>query len=517
MGAKQTAQLRPRGIVTDIPAELVPPDAWTVADNVVFDDQLTARVRGYSQVFGALDFDNVSQILFAPQVNTNYWLYMGKALISVTDGSNHFDISPGWTNPANLANEYTSDTLNTLPVINNPNDFPVYWDGNTSNACQVLPDWPSGFTCESMRPYKFFLIAMNVTGAAGQDEDLVQWSDAAAPGQVPQSWTTGPASQAGNNVIGDIAGAIVDGRVLRDDFLIYKQNSTHLMQFVGGEAVFAFRTLFKTSGALNRNCIQEVRGTHFVLTDSDVVALDGQTVRSVIDESNRKSLFSSIDATNFGASFVFHNEPSNELWVCFPEAGATQCTRALVYDFNNNQWGSRDLPFIAHAATGLVPEAPPASDWDSQLTAWDADGRIWNQTDLTGAATQSVMASNSPSDVSKLFAVDSSTTADGETITALVGRESLDLGSPTTTKIVRRIWPKIKAAADTVINVRVGGQIDLKDGIQYSPVVPFTVGSSKSVDVTVTGKFISVEFTSDVDREWQLTGYEIEYQERGRF
>ncbi len=453
MGAKRIAQLRPRGVVTDIPAELVSPERWTQTENVVFRDQETARVVGYGAVL-VTPATPPEYLLFAPTDATNYWVYAGQQSLYATDGQTNTDISPAWVTPETTRNRFTGGTLNGVPFVNSPSNFPVSWDQNIANPAAVLPDWPANTSAESMRAYKFYLIALGIRGPTGFDGDLVQWSDAAAPGNIPQSWTTGPASDAGNNVIGDIPGDIVDGLTLRDDFIIYKENSTHLMQFVGGDAVFSFRTLFTKSGALNRNCIVEHEGYHYVITDSDVVRHDGQRLQSIIDEENRRTLFAAIDDEEFAAAFLFYNEAARELWACVPEQGEKSNTLALVYELDRREWGRRDLPGITSMARGQRSIAAPADDWDSDNDSWDSDATTWNQASLGAAITVSVMASVKES---AFYEVDNATTAAGATINAVVSRESLDLGSPNTVKIVRRLWPKIDANPGTVLNFRVGG------------------------------------------------------------
>ena len=516
MGQQLVKQIRPRGIVTDLPGEFVAEDKWTFASNVIFRDEITKRSPGFNQVFGTLN-DPPEFLVFAPTGETDYWLYAGNTDLNVTDGTNHFDITPvNWVNPAAFNNPYTGGTLNTLAFLNDGVNAPVSWDGNTANIATELPDWPAGVTAGAMVAYKFHLFALNIKGAGGLDEDLLQWSDAAAPGQVPQSWTPGPGSQAGNNVIGDVTGALVDARVLRDDLIIYKSGSTHLAQFVGGAAVFAFRTLFPTTGLLARNAVVEVKGQHYLLSDGDIVRHDGQTVESIADSAIRKAVFDLLDPVNFDLSFAVYNDVVDEVLFCFPAVGATSCNIAAVYSPKDNQWGLRDIPEVRHAQRGVfaLPAVGVDETWDADSQVWNLDQTLWNQATLGSALTAVLMAS---ADNDKVYNLDADVTADGATISAVVSRDSMDLGDPTTVKLVTRIWPKIKANPGTILNVRVGGQIDLKDAIAFSPSQPFRVDLDISVPVTVTGKFISVEFSSSQDQLWELTGYDLDYTEAGKF
>lgn len=518
MARTQNAQLRPLGIVTDLPRELVPVDQWTGGQNIVMRDETTQRAPGYTQEFGTLLAGHLPEyLIYNPIGDIRYWLYVSDRKLAVTDGALHTSITPpSWTNPFVGLNGITGETINGLAYVNDGVNTPVYWDGVVTNLAADLPDWPANTTCRAMRPYKFFLVAMNIKSGTGIDEDLIQWSGAAPPGLPPQSWTTGPTSLAGSNVIGDITGPIIDGKALRDDFIIYKQGSTHLMQYVEGAEVFSFRTLFTTAGMLTRNAVADVRGRHFVLSDGDVIVHDGQSIESIIDAQNRRTLFSLLDPTNFEAAFAVYNDEADEILFCIPRTGETACSLAAVYDLKSGRWGFRDLPDVRHAQRGIYTAAIEGTDqtWDADTEVWDLDTTTWNQLALGDATTAVIMASKSNN---KLYQLDTSNTADGSNINSLVVRESMDLGSPNVSKVVRRIWPKIKANPGTVVNVRVGAQTELGEGVLYSNPVPFTVGTDQSVGALARGKFISVEFGSDGANPWELSGYEIEYEERGRF
>ena len=165
-------------------------------------------------------------VLYGPNGSVPLWYYMGESTIYGTDGVVHTDITPASWSAMSELNQGISFTLNTLPIFNNTIDAPVYTTGETVQ-CLPLPDWPVDTTCEALRPYRNFLVAMNISGPGGNDADYLQWSDAAAAGLPPQSWTPEINNQAGNNVIGDTTGRIIDGLTLRGDFVIYKEDSTH--------------------------------------------------------------------------------------------------------------------------------------------------------------------------------------------------------------------------------------------------------------------------------------------------
>ena len=514
MGAKHRARFQPSGVIQDIPPEAVPPENWTRGDNVNFRDGVTSRVLGWAAVLGT-PITDIWNLLYAPDNQVPNWFYMGSAAITGTDGAAHIDITPVLWTPSVILNSMTSTVLNTIPIFNNNLDVPVYAPAGITSQCLPLPDWPPEAQAYAMRPYRNFLIAMNISTQFGQDVDLIQWSDAAAAGQVPQEWTPSENNQAGNNVIGDVPGAIIDGRALRSDFIIYKNNSTHIMSLVGGLAVMSFRTLFTNTGVLARNCIISAKGNHYVLTDGDVIVHDGQNQKSIIDEKNRTFLFSLIDKDSAHLAFAVYHDAASEIWFCVPSLGSDRADVAAVYALEDDGWSFRELPDILTAAHGSVADSVGAGkSWEDTTETWNEIQITWNQIDLSTLGEALVMGSP---DVPALFEADTDVTADGVTINAVVSNDSKDLGSPHVIKIVRRIWPRITANPGAIINVRVGTQIQSTDPIAFGPSIPFTVGSSLSADTLQTGRLISVEFSSNEDQLWRLTSYDVEYQDRGEF
>jgi hypothetical protein len=117
----------------------------------------------------------------------------------------------------------------------------------------------------------------------------------ADPGSLPQSWTPAPDHDAGDVLLADTAGKIVDGLPLRDVFVVYKEFSTYTISYVAGQYVFSARKLFLTSGIQSNNCITEINGEHWVLTSNDVIKHDGQNYQSVVSNKVRNKLIEGIN------------------------------------------------------------------------------------------------------------------------------------------------------------------------------------------------------------------------------
>jgi hypothetical protein len=100
----------------------------------------------------------------------------------------------------------------------------------------------------------------------------------------------------------------------------------------------------------------------------------------------------------------------------------------------------------------------------------------------------------------------------GTNIPAYLEREGIHMGSPEIVKTITRIIPRINAISGTQVFVRVGTQMQPKDGVVWEPEKTFTVGTDIKVDSMATGRLFTVRFRSDTSRAWSLDGFEIDYQ-----
>ncbi len=450
----------------------------------------------------------------------NYWVYHGTDKSSVVLGGVHDDITKaGGITGSVVANVITSGLLNGVHFMNNGIDAPMFWDGIPANPMTDLTGWPASTTCKAMRAFKFHLFAMDISKPAGEFPMQVLWSDAAAPGTIPSSWTPAATNESGDVELSQTPGQVIDGLALRSSFMLYKQHSAYIADYVRGNNIFNFRRAFITAGVLTRNCIAEYRGRHFVVTDGDIILTDGSTMESIADNRMRKFLFNQLDQTNFEATFVASFPKQNEIWVCFPSAGSTFCDLALIWDGVANAWGVRELPDIAHAAVGIVSDVAVSEFWDDDDEVWDDDTTTWNQQNFSNADDRFVLAQpddNFPTS-SKFFEVDSGRTFDGANIAACISKYSMSFDDPNRVKFLRRLVPHIEADAGTELKIRAGSQMVSSDPIAWSNEVTYKVGTDFQVDTFAQGKFLSFEFRSDAIEPWLITGFDVEAELRGYY
>ena len=502
------------GVNKDLSATELPPAAWTDAQNIRFLDGSAYQFYGHSEVFPGTPIEPF-HVLPVTVGGVQSWLYAGAGKIyraSIAGGVvTHTDISKTNTTYAGQKNAWTSTVLGGIPILNNGVNPPQQW--LLSGLCTDLSAWPANTTCAVMRSFKNLLVALDVTKAGTRFPYMVKVSHPADPGSVPVTWdVTDATKDALEFDISSGYGYIIDGMELRDSFMIYKTDGCFRMDYTGGAFIVRNSKVLGMSGALNRNCIVALDGSHFVLTGSDVVVHDGQSATSVLDKQTRRFLFNSIDSEQIGLCFCFLNPYLNEVFVCYPELGSISCNKAMVWNFVDKTISFRDIPALNHAQFGALDRGA-ANTFDADTAPFDSDIASFNSAGFTPNLVSVVMASGD----AKLYQLDGSTTFNGAIPTAYLERSGLHFDAPETVKLIRSIRPRIYGQAGATVNVSVGYSDDPYGAPNYGPAVPFVIGQTVSCDTFASGRYLSVKFSSGSAYYWRLDSYSIDVQPAGQW
>lgn len=510
------------GVIKDLSKHELPIEVWTDSDNIRFLDGYAQQFLGHGGAYGPPPIIPY-HVLAAISGNTRYWLYAGAQKIYVTTivggVATHTNLTRQTAgndvNYTGVPNAWTSTVFSGIPILNPGNtvDPPQRWDLNTGNRCVTLDNWPANTFCKSLRAYKYFLVALDITDVRGNLTMLVKWSTAAEPGALPSTWSiTNAAELAGENDLAEGGDPIIDGLQLGDSFMIYKEQSVWRMTFVGGQSVMSFQKVFGVSGALNRNCIVEVDGWHFVLTGSDVIVHDGQNVTQVLDKQARRALFQDMDASATDRAFVFKNPFLNEVFVCYASIGNSIPNRALVWNYKDRTVSYRDIPSLHHAGYGTVDNLLDGT-WEADGDPWNTDLTVWNGPDFTPNTTRVLMASN----LQKLYLLDASATFDGVLPKAWLERVGLGFDADESIKLIAGIRARITGNVGETVLIDVGFSDDPYTEPTYSATMTHTIGSTIACDCFVSGRYMAIRFRSGSAYFWRLDSYDIDVQEAGQW
>ena len=502
------------GIIKDVPAYQLPPEAWSDGANMRFYVNNAYRSLGYAQVFSTPSVVP-GFVMNVPAAASSFWLYASKAAVYGYDAGTHTDITrAAGVYTAAEYRDWNGCLLGGIPILNNFEDVPQYWPTLALGTDLAnLSNWTSTLRAKVIRNFGKFLVALNLNDNGTLLQHAVQWSSQADPGTVPASWDLTDATvDTGRTHLTDVKGGpVLDGKLLGDRLIIYKQNSTHAMRFIGGNDIMGFELLFEL-GLLNTRCVASIDGgsRHFCVGEDDIFVHSGQkgTPDYPIEERDKQYLFTDMDTTNYVNAYVVDNPAYKEAIFAYPTSGQTYPNKALVWNYHKRRTTFRDWNGLSSDlgtytdSLGTTWDATTGS-WDAQTTAWATQGR-------------KRIISASPADT-KLYGLDSGYAFGSATTTAFLQRLALPvigrdksgamITDFTRRKLVSRIWPRIRGTA--TVSVRVGAQEELDGTVTWAPAQSFSP-SQQYLDFTVAGRLPAFEFSSQSNLAWQVEGYDYE-------
>jgi hypothetical protein len=517
------------GLITDKQPRNLPPEAWSAVSNVRFRNYNAEKITGHEASFytPTIKPQYLLSTLFG---DTYYWYYANGTAIYRSDGIIEQDVTrSAGAYSGGVYSQWNGGVLGGVPIMNNTAmaDYPQQWD-SSAGLMKDLANWPASTYAKVIRPFKQFLIALNITKSGVNYPYLVKTSHPADPGTVPSSWDETDATKLTiERPLSDTPDHLVDGLALGDIFVIYKQETTWGMQFVGGEFVFRTFKMFKEFGALAQDCIANIPEGHVVVTRGDVVLHNGSTWKSIADDKIRKELFTAISSEYINYVYTVVDKYNNEVWICYPEVGNPMpyATKAKIWNWIDKTWSERDLPNAAFAASGVFRNS--GSDVifdDGSSVTFDADPGVFDQIDYSTIQQRILLAD--PVNL-KFYTADSTNQFDGVNFTSTLERTGLGLvgqdrmGNPKVdlqkVKLIRNVYPKVTADAGVTFNVYVAQQMKQNDVVTWQGPYSFDPASDEKVDCVVSTRLMGVKFESSSNGSWQFHGYGLDLDIIGRY
>jgi hypothetical protein len=294
---------------------------------------------------------------------------------------------------------------------------------------------------------------------------------------------------------------------LRDDLLIYKSQSIWMASLVGGQFVFAFRTLFEEHGLFATNAL--CRGPddqHLSVSPvGDVFLTDGVSARSVLEGRAQRTFAASFSAQS--TVYAVSLQRSKQGLVVVDQQG-------WVYDFVSGDLGKRQVADSNCAASGRLIDAGAASSnqWDNDANAWDTDVTQWDEQALA-LSNDDVLVGG----VGGVFAITSpgaTTFFGGVQIDASLSKDGIVL-KPFKRTMFDRLRPDVDGNEGTVLKFRLSAQESANGAVTLAPAVDFAVTESDTVDAFLQGRFMGLQITSKGGDPWVLGNLEFYSREVG--
>lgn len=497
------------GCNLDLPASELPPNVWSGGLNVCFRNGLLRNRKGIAEAFTTPTAVPYWMGIFIT-ASARFVVQASTTSVFVDDGSTRTDIT-GTAPTGGRDDRWTGGDFNTVLVLNNGVDAPMYWNGDVGTDLASLTGWPANYTAQTLRPFKDYLVAGNIFDGTSTNPQLVMWSTAAEAGSLPTTWVAASTNDAGDDPFSGI-GAIVDFLPLGDINIVYGQGGRVAMQYVGGNDVFRFQRLPGNDGLLAKGCVAETPKGHVFLSSGDVLLHSGGDAVSIAEGVVRDWLQATMDSTNAARSFLCVNPQEKEVWVCFPSNGASDCDTALAWNWESGKWSTPlSLPNLTCAASGLISSGL-AGSWDSDTESWAEDVTTWDQDPYSSNQARLIVATSTP----KLGLANTGSLDFGASIDWHLEKTGISLGDTDALKVISRSRPHVKAVSGSQFRVKHATTMNPEDAPSFGSGSVFTVGSSTFAnEFSKAGRYGAIRWESVDDQQIQARSYEIEFANSG--
>lgn len=495
----------------------LPLDAISYAVNCrAVDDKLEAY-NGKTDLYTPASNFYAGCIDFLISDGNTYHVVLGRGQVQVFNGVVWYDITPTSlaSTPMGLNQEleWTKTKLGSIPIYNNYNYYPVYWSPQQTTQ-KLLPlkfdashTWEAkNYKCKAMRAHKNFLFALNLTEGITKYPYSYRWSHPADTNGLPPSWNDADLNYvASKEQIAGSGGDIVDGMSLRDAFCIYSKNAITILDYVGDEFIFKARTLSESFGLVANNCLVEFKGIHYILSDGDILKVDGNSIESVLLNKQRRKLTATLSNTSYDNCFALAVPNKSEVWFFIVEDGYTVPNIIYMINTNTGSVYTREVSGVTSAVYGL--RASVDDSWDSgPIGTWDSDTSIWDQSSYSPFASKvlGVELSNSA-----ICSLDETTT----NYNTVIERTDLVPEGISRATTVVAVYPRVTCPGN--VGVQIGSQQHVNGPVTWKPLLQFNPNTDRKLCMRTTGKAHAIRFTSVGNYKFSLAGFDIEVVDAG--
>lgn len=532
------------GIISDIHPYDLPPNVFSAGVNVRFENGTVSRGPVPRSVFDLSAYDatfDPAHLFSIPAIASG-----AETLVTVSAdfskvysiiGNTVADVTPTVVNTGDTGEPFSHDFLGNVVYLNRRNNVPFKKAGGDARFVP-LTAWDPNWRCSVLRSYKDFLIALNVKKGGTEYPQMVKWSDFTQFGSDPLSWDeTSTTNSAGENILNQMKGEIVDGAVLRDTFMVYGDNEVWAMTYIGGQFIFDFRKRFDDIGVINTNCVVEIDGQHFVFDRNDIIAHDGASKRSIVHGKNKDFIFGGLVRDLAHLCFVVHNPKLNEIHFCYPSQDrltgfsnpVNGCNRIAAYNYRRDTMTFYDVPYVTASSYAAVVSGM-TYDSSAPTTFKEMGGTYAGDGDQTERHQLFVSRKNSSRGVTASRIVGFDLIAGGRLNRpvlpellkdAFVERIGVDLdeqgASISSYKSLLKVYPQIGVSGD---DSGVKFQFGANDVSGVSPAwddpQPFNPETDYQLSVRRAGRYLAHRLTHSGLTDFSYSGFDATLTTRGK-
>jgi hypothetical protein len=513
------------GMVSDLPAYDLQPNQLTRAVNVDLRDGAITRAWGFARE------SDVSE----EAVWFEGWFSQGNGrMVVISDGQYNAvfeeieggvatNIDP--TTPLPAGGNWDSCVFGKSAVFTNGADPPMARSVDDNGPIDEMPNWPTGWTADMIRPYRNFLVALRVSRDNDYDDTRIQWSNASGNNELPPDWDSlDPASLAGGTSLAGQSGPIQDAATLGQSLIIYMQTAAYAMA-LGGGTVMTIRPLFN-QGLLARRCVITFDVMHFCIGNGLIYVNDGSSVQYPAEEIVNTQFFAEL--ADPSSIHLAHDASRKTIEIYYKtDVELAYANRVLRWRYQQNKWTFNYLDGFQVVRAIYAPDSQRLTSWDSvdndigggSQVVWNGMGGSWQDLDLVAGRLSLKLLVRTAVD-SAVMRREPAHLRDGQPFLSIAEREFIDFddmiqGDPgrsliRDTKHVKGIVPQVQG--NGTIYFQFGTAATASSGTVWGPIVPYVLGVDYKVDFRASGRYFAWRVYNDVETPvtFRLSGFDVD-------
>jgi hypothetical protein len=166
-------------------------------------------------------------------------------------------------------------------------------------------------------------------------------------------WYASATNSAGDVILSESPGRIVDAKQLGDYLMVYKTDAVVRLFDTGAPFYLTGETVFLDDGVMSEDCVVDMGGNkHFVVGNYGLYMHTGGPESMVVSDKKIEHAFYddlATSAADRALTFAFHDTLEKEIWVCYRDVSQNTadadkaCTKAIVFDYIEGTFHKRDL------------------------------------------------------------------------------------------------------------------------------------------------------------------------------
>ena len=281
--------------------------------------------------------------------------------------------SDGWGDPSTSssvtleATYWSFDTFGEDLLATRVNGALYRWDTSVGTATRAVkisqaPTTNRSVLVSSPDRHIFLFGTETTNGTSSTQDDLfLRFSSQ----EDYTSWTPASTNTAGTFRIQD-GSKIVVAKRSRGSILVWTDTALHSLNNIGPPFIFGLNQVGANCGAVSANCVVDVNGTAFWMSQTAFYQFDGAIQK--LDCSVQDFVFDDINSTALGQVAVAVNVDFNEVTWYYPSDGEDYLDRSVTYNYLENVWYT-NTGFVrtSWVDRGVYPK-PYATEYNTSAT-----------------------------------------------------------------------------------------------------------------------------------------------------